>query len=879
MNGAGGPALPSGVVAFLFSDIEGSTALLHRLGHDYGSLLQRYRVLLSDSFARHGGVPLGSEGDSLFAGFERVSGALRAAVDAQLALEHHQWPADAPVRARMGVHVGEVERLGEGYVGMAIHVAARVCAAAHGGQILTTDDAHRLAPEIAVTELGEHTMKDVGRMRLLQVRDPGLPKEFPPPRATGIRPSNLPAVQDEFIGRTLELAEARKALEEARLVTLSGPGGAGKTRLAVEVGRAALPDFRDGVWFVPLASASSEDRIIPLLASALHLGERTGEALDVTVEAWLRGREALLVVDNCEHLADAVSEIADRLLESCPELRILATSREILGIRAERVLRVPPLGLGDRAGVDTSEAVDLLLTRAKSMVPGFDVAGADRQVALHVCRRLDALPLAIELAAARMRGLSLEQLASRLDDRFHLLTGGSRTDLPRHQTLQAVVTWSYDLLEESEQRVFCRLSVFADDFSLEAAEDVVSGPPVLANEVLDLLTRLVEKSLVTISAAAGAYRYRLLETLRQYGSDRLSESAEVARWRTRLLDWAMELVREVEESLRTPGQDAAIARAIPEQANLRSALAWARELGQTVTALRIVSALPIGPISERRDLLSTLLAQVADEGPLDDAVAGRAWAALANLAFEQCDWPFGIDAAQNASVCLDRAGLSREQPWARLMEMWLQWGAGDLEAVDEIAAQTGSQFRDLGDDFGLGYALWVSSLRAADLEGAAAMAAEAHTLLRGVGSPVGTAHTVEGRAIIAYDRGDLEMAAGFAAEAVALFSGIVNYGCTAHALEVAAVVVSAGGRGAGSVAAELLSAAEMLREKSGQGHRPWEIRARHGEFDSLDLGAADGSAAAGRRHTLASAAGLAIRALHDTRHPDTAGGGVGRGSR
>jgi predicted ATPase/class 3 adenylate cyclase len=871
VNGGDRPALPSGVVAFLFSDIEGSTALLHRLGLDYAKRLQQYRVLLSDAFARYGGVPLGSEGDSLFVGFERVSGALRGAIDGQLALSRHQWPDNAPVRARMGVHVGEVERLGEGYVGMPIHVAARVCAAAHGGQILTTDDAHRLAPEIPILDLGDHTLKDVGRMRMLQVRDADLPTEFPPLRATSAHPSNLPASPDEFIGRSGELAQARMALDESRLVTLTGPGGAGKTRLAVELGHARLADFCDGVWFVPLTSANAGQRIIPLVASALHVGERAGEALDVTVETWLRGRQVLLVLDNCEHLVEAVSQFTARFLEACPQLRILATSREILGIRAERALRVPPLGMSEQMGVEASEAVDLLVTRARAMVPGFEVATVDRQLALQVCRRLDGLPLAIELAAARMRALSMEQLASRLDDRFRLLTGGSRTDLPRHQTLQAVVTWSYDLLQDTEQHVFRRLSVFADEFGLDAAEAVVSGPPVMEEEVLDVLTRLVEKSLVMVSPAAGTYRYRLLETLRQYGGDRLLEAGEVALWRTRLLDWAMQLVTAVEETLRTPRQDAAIGRAIPEQANLRLALSWAREVGETVTALRIVSAVPIGPISERRQLLISLLAQVADEGTLDDAVAGRAWAALGNIALEQSDWAFGIDVAQKATACLERAGLPLQHAWARLMEMWLQWGAGDMVAVDEIADQIAAQFRELNDDFGLGYTLWVASLRAVDLDRASAMAAEADSLLRRSGSPVGIAHNVEGRAIIAYDRGQLEMAAGFAVEAITLFSGSFNYGCMAHALEVAAVVVAGVNADSEDVVAELLSAAQMLREKSGQGHRPWEVRARRGGIDDLGSTAAPGAAATGREHTLASAASSAIRALQHIRDRDSAG--------
>jgi predicted ATPase/class 3 adenylate cyclase len=865
VDGEAASVLPSGVVAFLFSDIEGSTNLLQRLGHDYGAHLQQYRELLTRAFERRGGVVLGSEGDSLFVGFERVTSALGAAVDGQLALRRHRWPGNTSVSARMGVHVGEVERLGDGYVGMAIHVAARVCAAAHGGQILTTEAALSMVSDVSVIELGEHRLKDVGPMRLLQLVHTDLPSEFPPLRVVGGQPNNLPAPRDEFIGRTAELSAAQAALDQSRLVTLTGPGGAGKTRLAIELAHAVLSDFSDGVWFVPLASARDADRVVPQIVSAIHLPDRPDESLAATLEEWLRDRQALLVLDNCEHLVESVSAFADRFLETCPQLRLLATSREILGVRAERPMRVPPLGTqGETHGSGGSDAVALLLTRAEAMVPGFDRQSADSGVALQICRRLDGLPLAIELAAARLRALSLEQLATRLDDRFRLLTGGSRTDLPRHQTLQAVVAWSYDLLREGERHVFSRLSVFADDFSLEAAEAVVGGPPVMDHDVLDVVTRLVEKSLVATTTSSGAYRYRLLETLRQYGTERLLDAGQLAKWRTRLLDWAMTLVADVERSLRTPRQDAAIARAVPEQANLRAALAWARELGDTQSALRIVAAVPIGLISERRQLICELLDEAAASGQVEAGLAGRAWSAVANIALEQSDWAFGIDAAERGAASYHQAGLFVHQAWAELLQMWLQWGAGNLGFVDEMADRIAGKFRELNDDFGLGYTLWVASLRAANLDQAAAMATEADRLLRRSGSQVGVAHNVEGRAIIAFDRQELGAAARFAAEAVKLFSGSVNYGCTAHALEVAAVVVAAQGDREQRVPAELLSAAGMFRDISGQGHRPWEIRARHGDRDYLDLHSSADSAAAGRRHTLASAASMAIDALGRT---------------
>lgn len=409
--------------------------------------------------------------------------------------------------------------------------------------------------------------------------------------------------------------------------------------------------------------------------------------------------------------------------------------------------------------------------------------------------------------------------------------------------------------------MFKRLSVFADDFSLEAAETTVCGPPVRQADVLDILTRLVEKSLLSIAHSAGGYRYRLLQTLRQYGEDRLTEAGEVV-WRHRLLDWVMEQVATVEQALRTPKQDAAIARVTAEQANIRLAMVWARELGHDLDALRIVSMVPIGPPSERRQLITDLLADVSSAGQLTDDVAGRAWTALANIAFEQADWDYGVEVARRGYACFERAGQPLQRNWAQWLEMSMLWGANDVDAVRDIATSLAGAFRSLGDDMGLGYTLWVASLLTSDLETASAMAAEADTMLRRVGSPVGVAHNVEGRGIIAYDRGDLPAAAQHVGEAVTIFSGSVNYGCTAHALEAAAVVLAASKvHPANQVTAEILSAAETLRERSGQGHRPWEIRARYGTIEDL-VGATqpldDGSQ---QEHTLASAAALTINAL------------------
>jgi predicted ATPase len=817
-------------------------------------------------FEDHGGTFLGSEGDSLFVAFAQVSSALAAAIAGQLALGAHAWPRGAPVKARMGVHAGEAQRLGDGYVGMAIHVAARVCAAGHGGQILTTETTQRLSPDFPVTDLGEHELKDIGPTRILQLRHEGLPDAFPPLRAHSALANNLPSGQDRFVGRVRELHAAVEALTTSRLVTLTGPGGTGKTRLALEVARNVLPDFPDGVWFVPLARGSGSQRVVALVAESLGLRESGERDLDAEVEQWLGPRNVLLLLDNCEHVVEEVAALADRLLELSPGLRILTTSRELLGVRAERAMRVPPLSMPDDQGDGRSDAVELLLARAETMVPDFDRDGVDVELAGQLCRRLDGLPLAIELAAARLRAVSMEELANRLDDRFRLLTGGSRTDLPRHRTLQAVVTWSYDLLLEPEQQVFRRVSVFPDDFTLAAAEAVVSGPPVPEGDVLDVLTRLVEKSLLSVAPVGGGYRYRLLETLRQYGQDRLVESGEVAEWRNRLLDWTMQEVADVEQALRTPRQDAALGAAIANRTSHLAAMTWAREQGNDTAALRIISVVPVASAGERRTLIESCLEAVDGANRTEDLSVGRAYAALANVAFEQGDWAYGVEVSRRAFDYFDRAGDRRQAAWSLSMEMNLHWGAGDLQEVDRLQGRITREYHELHDDMGLGYTLWSASMRTRDLDEAEAMAAEADVLLRRTGSRMGIAHNVEGWGIIAFERGDLPTAARRVSEALTLFSGAMSYGCTAHALEAAVVVLSQrrplvvdeGTLG------EILVAADWLRDRSGQGHRPWEVRARNPKVAALLDGLVSQATPDQRPHTLASAATAALEALGRT---------------
>ena len=386
------------------------------------------------------------------------------------------------------------------------------------------------------------------------------------------------------------------------------------------------------------------------------MAELPDEPLADTLEQWLRERQLLLVLDNCEPVVGAVASFAERYLARCAGVRILATSREFLGVRGERALSTPPLDVADdlaRAG--ESDAVELFMVRASAAAPGFDADVADVATVAQICRRLDGLPLAIELAAARLRALSLEQIATRLDDRFRLLRAGERT-------LEAVVAWSYDLLTDAEREVFVRLAVFPADFSLEAAEMVVSDAVVEAGDVLDLLTRLVEKSLVTTVISGDSYRYRLLETLREYALARLDERGEVDRWNDRLLEWAMTRVEYVEASLRRPAQDAALQSVSADAVTLRAAMNWADTTGDQLAALRIASAVPIGLVGERRQIITSLLERLGSG--VEPWFAGHAYSALGNLAFEQGDWAAASESHAAAAEHFLRAGSARNVAWA-----------------------------------------------------------------------------------------------------------------------------------------------------------------------------------------------------------------------
>ncbi|HET7808498.1 MAG TPA: adenylate/guanylate cyclase domain-containing protein [Gaiellaceae bacterium] len=538
--------LPGGTVTFLFTDIEGSTRLLHELGDGYADALSEHRRALRAAFVAHSGFEVDTQGDAFFVAFSRARDAVAAACDGQEAL------AAGPIRVRMGLHTGEPLVTEEGYVGIDVHRAARIAAVGHGGQVLLSQATHDLVGSDGLRDLGEHRLKDLtAPERLWQLGE----TDFPPLRS--LNQSNLPVQPTPFVGREKELGEVLALLHDpaTRVLTLTGAGGSGKTRLAAQAAAEVVDDHEHGVWWVPLQAVRGPDRVIPEIGSALgargELREHIGE------------RRMLLVLDNFEQVVDAAPQLGE-LLSACPGLRLLLTSRELLRLAAEREYPVPPLV--------EQESVGFFLARARAARPGFE---PDEHV-LPICRRVDHLPLALELAAARVRALTTAQIRERLERSLPLLTGGARDAPERQRTLRGAIAWSYELLSPEEQRTFRPLGVFAGGWTLEAAE-AVAGADV------DALQSLVEKSLVRYAGD----RYALLETIREFALEQLEAEGELEDVRRRHFDAYSALARSVDTSAEGDyGRHFEVL--LPEQDNLRAALDGAVAAGDVVEATELM---------------------------------------------------------------------------------------------------------------------------------------------------------------------------------------------------------------------------------------------------------------------------------------------------
>jgi len=580
------PKLPVGTVTLLFSDIEGSTTLARQLGERWPAVLDAHYALLRRAVAGHGGVEAGTAGDGLLAAFMSARDAVQAAADAQRALAAHDWPAGTTVCVRMGLHTGEPVLTLDGYAGLDAHRGARVMAAGHGGQVLLTAAVVEivgadLPPGARLRDLGEYRLKDFPEAeRLFQLVVAGLPETFPPPHAMGGLPTNLPRPRTPLVGRQREKAKLVALLggDGSRLVTITGPGGVGKTRLALQVARELLPRLSGGAFVVELAAIREPVLVMPTLAGVLGVRERAGEAVTDALVRELADRELLLVLDNFEQVVDAAPALGG-LLAATSALRLLVTSRTPLRVQGEHLFPLPPLAAADAAG--------LFVERAHAAGRAVKAASADQEAVAAICARLDGLPLAIELAAARTALLAPPALLRRLDRRLELLTAGARDADERHQTLQATIDWSYDLLAEPDRTLLGRLSVFAGGCTVLAAEEVCG-----ADAQFDRLGTLVDHSLLRSDVTAdGEPRFAMLETIREYAARWLAASGEEETVRRRHAEHFAALAERLEPEVRAVRDSASLDLIEGEHDNLRAATDWSAAAGRTELTLRLTGGL------------------------------------------------------------------------------------------------------------------------------------------------------------------------------------------------------------------------------------------------------------------------------------------------
>ncbi len=685
--------LPSGIVAFFFSDIEGSTRMVHALGEAYAGVLDAHRAIVRRAFADHDGIEISTEGDSFFAVFAQASDAVLAAAQAQRDLATHAWDT-TPVRIRIGIHVGEAQLHDSNYAGKAVHLAARVMSAAHGGQVLITKTCRDLAAgvlggEIAVRDLGPHHFKDMPEAeQLFQLEHPDLESAFPPPRTRDARPNNLRAELTSFVGRESEVKEILDLVDSSRLLTVTGAGGAGKTRLALQVARALLDRFPDGVWFVDLAPVTEPEATVSAVALAIGVREQQDRSIEEGLLDAVRHRTQLIVLDNCEHLVASCADVAERLLQQCDELRILATSREPLGVPGERMWRIPSMPVpepGMLSAVDAldHDAVRLFVDRAQQADPTFAVTDQNAPTIAEICRRLDGIPLAIELAAARVLVLSVDQIAERLHDRLRLLTGGSRTALSRQQTLRATVEWSYGLLSDGEQALLRRLSVFLGGFTLDAASAVFD------DDALDGLSSLVAKSLVIVESERGS-RFRLLETIRLHAREKLVESGEAESVHARHAEHFAAFAIAAAPHKPGPDQQTRLDRLEADYENLIAALTWLVEGPDPDRAVELAASLwrlwwVRGRWGEGLRHLNAALD--AARQPSTPAAAWARWACAFLMLFRDPDGlePLLEEAEAIQRACDDRHGLA----YTRFVLGWVKDDAPVIREALGLARESG----------------------------------------------------------------------------------------------------------------------------------------------------------------------------------------------
>jgi len=737
---------PTGTVTFLFTDIEGSTHRWERYRDAMAVAVTRHDAIVREAIEAHSGCVFKTVGDAFCAVFATAPEAIAAALAAQRALQREDFAEVGSMPVRMALHTGTAQERDADYFGPAVNRVARLLAVGHGGQVLLSRTTADLAqaetlPDAELRDLGAHQLKDLEQPEhVYQLVAPGLRDAFPALRSLGGLHHNLPQQLTSLVGREQEVNEIRQLLESHRLVTLVGTGGAGKTRVAIAVGAELLERFDDGVWFVELAPISDPSLVAGAVARVLNVRESPNSPLLDTLIAYLERRRQLLILDNCEHVIDEVRRVVTAILRGSAEATVLATSRESLNVGGERVYRLPSLAVPPPNHAVSAEpamrygAVALFGERAQAADPHFSVTDDNAAFVSEIAARLDGIPLAIELAAARIKVLSPQQLATRLNERFRLLTGGDRSALPRHQTMRALIDWSFDLLSEQERALFARLSIFAGGFTLDSAAAVCGGDELDEIAVLELLSSLVDKSLVQADPE-GDGRYRLLESTRQYGREKLIEKGEHAAIAHAHARAFLDLARRLEHGYNTTSDREWSAQVEPEMENWQAALEWSLAGGGDV---------PLG-----RQMATTLARAWAFLATTE----GRRWIALAQESIDDSTPPETI-----ASLDMSEASID---------------AVLGLHKSSYVAAERAlARYRSLGDPLGTAHAQRHAGRgliligRIAEGE---ALLHEALGAFKALGERILTGATLENLAIARAFLGDLAGARKYYAEALALF--------------------------------------------------------------------------------------------------------------
>ncbi len=829
--------LPTGTVTFLFTDIEGSTRLLQSLGSGYADLLARHHAIVRAAIAAHAGAEAGTEGDSFFVAFPSAAEAVSAAVEVQRALAAEPWPTDHGVRVRMGLHTGEAALGGDAYVGIDVHRAARIAAAGHGGQALVSETTRALVagslPDgVTLADLGEHRLKDLsGAERLHQLVIEGLPARFPALRTLDATPNNLPTQLTSFLGREREIEEVGKLLEDSRLLTLTGPGGTGKTRLSLQVAARATDRYPDGVFFVPLGLIHDPDLVASTIGHALGLPDRGGRAPIERILEHLREKRVLVILDNFEQVAEAAPVISE-LLVGVDRLSVLVSSRSALHLYGEQEYPVPPLTLPDPKHLPNLEAlaeyeaVALFVERARSVTPSFAVNAENAAAIAEICVRLDGLPLAIELAAARVRILPPGAILGRLGDRLQLLSGGGANLPARQQTLRGAIAWSHDLLEEADARLFAGFSVFVGGAGIEEVEAVCGdGLDVLAG-----LESLVDKSLMRLSSGLGdTPRFAMLETIREYAVERATERGETDGLRRAHAELFAGLVAQANPLLMASGKRQWLDRLELEHDNLRAALVWAIEQREAETALRMSAGL--WRFWQMRGYL------VEGAGRVEDALAlpkakdhPEARAAAAEAAAGLAYWIGDTLAARRhyeEAIDLYRGLKNRAGEAENLYGLSFTYAIpAGLAESDYAKARQGAAaalaiFREIGDRSGTGRALWAltnTEFAADDLERGYGHSMEALEIFREVDDAFGLAWTLYTLGLIDLLQGKPTEARNRLDEALRIFVEAADV--TGYVLVLDAYAALAERAGDNERAARLSGGVAALEASSGTGLNP-----------------------------------------------------------